>query len=252
MRLRCALPLLALLCGCASTPAPSPQSPPAGPPALAITHVTLLPMDSERVLPDHTVVVQGERIVAVGPAASTEVPADATVVDGTGRFLMPGLVDAHLHLPKGEGQLTDAAGQTLALLLSQGVTTARALGAAPGSLALRERVEKGEVLGPHLIVAAPSLHGIPNPKAKPVQGPEDVRARVKDAKAQGFDLLKTHGLLPRETYDALVEEARAQGLRLSGHVTPEVGLAHALASGQQIEHLDGYLAALLPEGDPDA
>jgi imidazolonepropionase-like amidohydrolase len=249
MRLPAALLTLTALCACATHP-PAPA--PAAKPTLALTHVTVVPMDREGSLADQTVLVQGERIVAVGPAASTAVPADATVVDGTGRFLMPGLVDAHLHLPKGDGQLTDAAGQTLALLLSQGVTTARALGAAPGSLALRERVEKGEVLGPRLFVAAPSLHGIPNPKAKPVQGPEDVRARVKDAKAQGFDLLKTHGLLPRETYDALVDEARAQGLRLSGHVTPEVGLRHALEAGQQVEHLDGYLAELLPEGDPAA
>ena len=79
-----------------------------------------------------------------------------------------------------------------------------------------------------------------------------MRARVKDAKAQGFDLLKTHGLLPRETYDAMVEEAARAGARIAGHVTPEVGLRHALEAGQQVEHLDGYLAELLPEGDPAA
>ncbi|MFP2933566.1 amidohydrolase family protein [Pyxidicoccus sp. 3LG] len=82
-----------------------------------------------------------------------------------------------------------------------------------------------------------------------MKGPEHARERVREQKAAGFDLLKTHGGLGRETYDAMVSEARAQGLRVSGHVTPDVGLAHALESGQQVEHLDGWLAALLPPGD---
>ncbi len=103
---------------------------------------------------------------------------------------------------------------------------------------------KGEVLGPRLLVAGPSFHG------KSVQGPEAARQRVREQKAAGFDLLKTHGGLGRETYDAMMAEAKAQGLRVSGHVTPDVGLAHALESGQQVEHLDGWLSALLPPGDP--
>jgi hypothetical protein len=159
---------------------------------------------------------------------------------------MPGLADMHLHLTPGDGALTDPAGQQLVLLLANGVTTARALGGPPSGLKLRERVAQGEVLGPTLRLAGPSFHG------KSVQGPEMARQRVREQKAAGFDLLKTHGGLGRETYDAMVDEARAQGLRVSGHVTPDVGLARALEAGQQIEHLDGYLPALLPAGDPAA
>ncbi|QSQ22260.1 amidohydrolase family protein [Pyxidicoccus parkwayensis] len=194
-------------------------------------------------LMDQTVLVDGDRIVAMGPSARTPVPAGAARVDGHGRWLMPGLVDMHLHLQQGTGEASDSAGRQLRLLLANGVTTARALGAAPTGLALRERVKNGEVLGPRLLVAGPSFHG------ESVKGPEQARQRVREQKAAGFDLLKTHGGLGRETYDAMVDEAKAQGLRVSGHVTPDVGLAHALESGQQVEHLDGWLSALLPPGD---
>jgi imidazolonepropionase-like amidohydrolase len=209
-----------------------------------VVGVTVLPMTrGGDALVDQTVLVDGGRIVAMGPSATTPVPSGATRVDGHGRWLMPGLVDMHLHLQQGTGEASDSAGRQLRLLIANGVTTARALGAAPTGLALRERVKQGEVLGPRLLVAGPSFHG------QSVQGPEQARQRVREQKAAGFDLLKTHGGLGRETYDAMVAEAKAQGLRVSGHVTPDVGLAHALESGQQVEHLDGWLAALLPPGD---
>jgi len=232
-------------CAAAQTAQPGPMaSPPAtGAPVVAFIGVSVLPLDSDRVLEDQTVVVRGDRIESMGPAASTPVPAGSTQIDGRGRYLMPGLVDMHIHLLPGEGAPSDPAGQQLSLLLANGVTTARALVAPPSGLALRDKVARGELPGPTLRVAGPSFHG------KSVQGPEQARLRVREQKAAGFDLLKTHGGLSRETYDAMVAEAKAQGLRVSGHVTQEVGLTHALESGQQLEHLDGYLAALLPPGD---
>ena len=212
--------------------------------AVAFVDVTVVPMDSERLLPHQTVVVSGGRVLAVGPVDTTRVPSGAVRIEGQGRYLMPGLVDMHLHLVPGQGQPEDPAGQVLALLLANGVTSARALGGPKDtSLLVRDRVARGEVLGPTLRVAAPSLHG------KSVQGAEQVRQRVREYKAAGYDGLKTHGFLGRETYDAMMAEARAQGLPVSGHVTPDVGLPHALKSGQQIEHLDGYLNELLPEND---
>jgi imidazolonepropionase-like amidohydrolase len=241
------LGLLIWLAGCATPqsaqPVPEPSTAATGEPLVAFVGVSVLPLDSDRIMADQTVIVRGERIVTVGPAASTPVPPGATQVDGKGRYLMPGLVDMHLHLAPGEGTPADPAGHQLALLLANGITTARALVAPPSALALRDRVARREVLGPTLRVAGPSFHG------KSVQGPEQARQRVREQKAAGYDLIKTHGGLGRETYDAMVDEARAQGLRVSGHVTPDVGLTRALEAGQQIEHLDGYLAALLPPGD---
>ena len=223
---------------------PSVKAEPPAKDTVAFVDVNVVPMDSERLLAHQTVVVRGAHIVALGPVDATPVPSGATRVEGRGRYLMPGLADMHLHLVPGTGQPEDPAGQVLALLLANGVTSARALGGPKDTSRLvRDRVARGEVLGPTLRVAAPSLHG------KSVQGPEQARQRVREYKAAGYDLLKTHGSLGRETYDAMMAEARAQGLAVSGHVTPDVGLFHALESGQQIEHLDGYLNELLPEND---
>jgi imidazolonepropionase-like amidohydrolase len=244
------LGLFILLVGCATAQPPAPAQPAPTAPAsatgervTAFVGVTVLPLDSDQVLKDQTVVVIGPRIHAMGPAASTPIPAGAARIDGQGRYLIPGLVDMHLHLLPGEGNLTDPAGQQLALLLANGVTSARALVAPPSGLIVRDRVAHGEVLGPLLRVAGPSFHG------KSVQGPEQARQQVRQQKAAGYDLIKTHGGLGRETYDAMADEARLLGLRVSGHITPDVGLSRAIEAGQQIEHLDGYLAALLPPGD---
>ena len=230
-------------CRTASAPAPASTEAPEQD-TVAFVNVSVVPLDSERLLAHQTVVVRGERIVALGPTDATPVPAGAVRVEGQGRYLMPGLVDMHLHLVPGQGQPEDPAGHVLALLLANGVTSARALGGPKdSSRVVRDRVARGEVLGPLLHVAAPSMHG------KSVKDPEQAHERVREYKAAGYDGLKTHGFLGRETYDAMMAEARAQGLPVSGHVTPDVGLFHALESGQQIEHLDGYLNELLPEND---
>jgi len=83
-----------------------------------------------------------------------------------------------------------------------------------------------------------------------VHSPQEAASKVREAKAAGFDLIKTHGGFDRETYDAMIGAAREAGLRVSGHVTSGYGLLHALESGQQVEHLDGYMAALMDEPHP--
>ncbi|MDA1263532.1 MAG: amidohydrolase, partial [Planctomycetota bacterium] len=114
-----------------------PEAPP-----IAIIHVTVLPMHTDQRLTDHTVIVAGERILAVGPTADIEVPEGARVVDGQGQFLMPGLVDFHVHTYFE----TDHK-----LFLANGVTTVRNLFGNPMHLALRARLESGELLGPTLL-----------------------------------------------------------------------------------------------------
>jgi imidazolonepropionase-like amidohydrolase len=161
------------------------------------------------------------------------VPRGAARVDGRGKFLMPGLVEMHTHLAPGAGLPTDPAGRQLALMLANGITTARGLIAPPGYLALRERVRRGEVLGPELLVAGPSVNGQSAPT------PAEAVRLVTEARAAGYDLIKTHGGLTREAYDSMIATAQRLGLRVAGHVTQGYGLAHAMASGQQVEHHDG-------------
>jgi imidazolonepropionase-like amidohydrolase len=214
-------------------------------PSYAITDVTVLPMDGHRTLPGYTVFVDGGLITAVGPSAELRVPAGVTRIEGRGRFLIPGLSEMHIHLGQGSGDsANDALGRQFRLALAHGVTTLRGVIAPPNALQARDRVNRGELLGPTLFVAAPSLNG------QSVPDPETGRRLVLEARAKGYDLLKTHGGMSAESYAAIVLAAKEARLPLAGHVSPSYGLDRAMRAGQQIEHLDGYIAAALPPDVP--
>jgi imidazolonepropionase-like amidohydrolase len=239
------LPLLGVLalpaCGSAAPEAAAPSGPTAA--AHAIVDVNLLAMTGAAVQPNRTVLVDAGRIVAIG-GPELAVPEGATRIEGTGRWLLPGYVDMHVHLAQGVGSIEDGFGRQMRLLLATGVTTARALIAPPNGLDQKALVESGAVPGPGLVVYGGSING------NSVSGPADVEKRVAEYRAAGYEGVKTHGGLDAATYDALVLATTAAGLPLSGHVTPGYGLQRALAAGQQVEHLDGYLAALVPDDAP--
>ena len=159
------LTLTAAVPGRAQSPAPAP---PAAPLVLAIENVTVIPMDSERTLPAHTVIVEGRRIVAVGPSSTTPVPAGAVRVEGRGRFLIPGLAEMHAHFPGGQ-QLEqygeELADRLLYLNLACGVTTLRGMIGGARDLRVREEVARGVRLGPQIFTAGPSVNGnsVPDP-----------------------------------------------------------------------------------------
>src|SRR4051794_29274345 len=171
-----------------TTPAaPLVASPPftLTPGTTAFVDVSVVPMDGERLLAHQTVLVRDGRIAEVGPTATVRVSKDAARIDGRGKFLMPGLVEMHAHFAPGAGLPTDPAGRQLSLLLANGVTTTRGLIAPPNYLALRERVRRGEVLGPELLVAGPSVNGQSAPT------PADAVRLVTEARGAGYDLIKT-------------------------------------------------------------
>ena len=204
-------------------------------------NVTVIPMDTPepRVLPARTVVVRGERIAAIGPMASVETPAGARVIDGGGRYLVPGLAEMHAHVPGGD----DARHleEVLFLYVANGVTTARGMLGEPSHLALRDRLQRHEVLGPRLYTSGPSLNN------QSATSPEVAARMVREQAAAGYDFIKLHPGPSRAAYDAAVTEARASSTRLAGHVPAEVGLHRALQAGQAtIDHLDGYVEALTP------
>ena len=211
---------------------------------VAFTNVNVVPMDSERVLRDQTVVVRGDRIAEVGPAAKVKVPAGAVRVDGRGKYLMPGLAEMHGHVPPPQApkEFTEA---VLFMYVANGVTTVRGMLGAPGQLELRERANRGELISPTLYLAGPSFNG------NSVSSPEQAVEMVKQQKREGWDLLKVHPGLTRDEYDAMARTARAEGIRFAGHVPADVGLAHALEMGQEtIDHVDGYVEHLGADGAP--
>lgn len=203
----------------------------------AFTNVTVLPMDAERQLTDHTVVVRDGRIVALGPSSQVTPPADAQRIDGRGKFLMPGLAEMHAHVPPGsptDQQLADI----MFLYVANGITTIRGMLGAPYQIELREKLASGRMLGPRFFAAAPSLNGNSAPN------PEAAVALVQAAKRTGYDLVKIHPGVTRETWDAAVAEMQRQGLTYAGHIPADVGIIHAMRTGiATIDHVDGYLEA---------
>jgi hypothetical protein len=211
---------------------------------IAITDATVVPMTTDGELAHQTVVIRGERIVAVGPTASVQVPAGVTAIDGAGKWLMPGLADMHVHTWQEDD---------MALFLAAGVTTIRNMWGVPQHLAWRAQVARGERLGPTIVTAGSLIDGEPPDWAGSVVlgSPDAAEALVAAQQAAGYDFLKPVSRLTPEAYRALAAAGERHGMVLSGHVPIAVGLDGVLAARQRsVEHLDGYLAALVPPGPP--
>ncbi len=179
------------------------------PPAIAFTNVTVIPMDRDRSLSDQTVVVRGDRIVAMGRSADTTVPDGATRIDGRGKFLMPGMAEMHAHIPGGKAP-DELMHRVLALFVANGVTTIRGMLGDPRHLPLRAAVAKGELLGPTIYTSGPSFNG------NTATSPEVATKMVQDQKAAGYDLLKVHPGVPRAAFDAMAATANKLGIRVLG------------------------------------
>lgn len=210
----------------------------APPTVTAFTNVTVIPMDRERSIREQTVIVRGDRIAAVGPAKTTKVPKGATVIDGRGRYLLPGLAEMHGHIPPPNAP-AEMIENVLFLYVANGITTVRGMLGAPGQLELRERAKNGAVVSPNLYLAGPSFNG------NSVNSTADAERMVREQKAQGWDLLKVHPGLTRDEYDAMARTAKEAGIRFGGHVPADVGLLHAIEMGQEtFDHIDGYIEYL--------
>jgi imidazolonepropionase-like amidohydrolase len=245
------LALTALVCSAAG---PSASAQPSRTPltrgTIAFTNVAVVPMTADTVLQDMTVIVRDGRIETIAPAGSARVPQDARRIDGRGRFLIPGLADAHTHLYSDDEVADSLAPYELGVMLANGVTVARLMIGTPEQLRLRADVAAGRVIGPQLWLASPQLTGNRTSNAITVTAPEDARAAVRDVATAGYDLVKLTENVPLPIYEAIVDEARLRSIRIDGHVDPRVGVMRALEAKQNIQHLDGYFEAALSPSAP--
>ncbi len=206
--------------------------------AVAIINVNVLPMDRERVLEGQTVIVEDGRIAELGPVDSLPLPEDAEIVDGTDRYLMPGLAEMHAHVPPASSPELE---RYFSLFVANGVTTVRGMLGHPSHLELRGQLLEGHVFGPRLVSAGPSFNG------QSVNGVTDAVARVRQQVRAGYDFLKIHPGLRAAEFEAISETARELGIPFAGHVTVAVGVERVMQAGiATIDHLDGYMAAMLP------
>jgi len=204
----------------------------------AFVNVNVVPMTSETVIEQQTVLVDNGRIVAIGPVDDIQIPEKASVVDGTDRYLMPGLAEMHAHVPGSNSADLD---RYFSLYVANGVTTVRGMLGQPSHLALRQDLLDGKVFGPRLFTSGPSLNG------RSVNGADQARQLVEEQHAAGYDFIKVHPGLDSEEFEALARTANALDIPFAGHVPVAVGVSGALELNMaSIDHLDGYLAALLP------
>jgi len=204
-------------------------------PPIVFTHATIIDVTGAPPKRDVTVVITGDRISAIGESANITLPADAQVVDATGKFLIPGLWDMHVHW-----YVRD----TFSLFIANGVTGVRQMFGNSDLLRWRDQIAKGSLLGPRMVVASPIIDG-PEPiwpNSIAVRNEEEGRKAVRKVKQWGADFVKVYALLPRDAYFGIADEAKQQGITFVGHVPNSVSPGEASDAGQKsIEHLTGIL-----------
>lgn len=200
---------------------------------MAITHVTVIDVTGGPATRDTTVLISGDHITAIGDSASISVPADAKVVDATGKFLIPGLWDMHVHW---------YARDAFTLFTANGVTGVRQMFGNSDLLRWRHQIAKGSLLGPRMVVASPIIDGADPvwPNSISVSNEEEGRKAVRRVKQWGADFVKVYALLKREAYFGVADEAKQQGITFAGHAPYSVSPGEASEAGQKsIEHLTG-------------
>jgi imidazolonepropionase-like amidohydrolase len=218
---------------------------------IAIVNVNIIPMDREHVLESHTILIREDLIRFIGPSDRVNVPDDASIIDGSGRYLIPGLAEMHAHVPGPPAEFADEESReqfnewvenVLFLYVAAGVTNARSMIGHPAHLPLRERVERGDIVGPRLWTSGPGLHG---GNLQTVERARQIPFEQRDA---GYDFMKILWGIERDVYEALYEAAQEADFWPAGHVPAAVGVPRALETGYlTIDHLDGYIELLVDE-----
>jgi hypothetical protein len=220
-RIRNAFLLLFVIAGLRAVHADSAAQP--VPRACAFVHANVVAMDQERVLPDQTVVVEKGRITQLGPSKNVTLPHGTCRIEAKGKFLMPGLADAHVHV---------LSPNELPLYLANGVTTVFNLDGHPAHLLWRKKIARGEMVGPTIFTTGPIFE-----RARTAE--EDVRLVDQQADA-GYDAVKIYNPVSKAEYPALIAEAKKKNLLLMGHVARGPDFEMTLNAGQSIAHLEEF------------
>lgn len=210
--------------------------------AFIITNVNIIDVNDGSITQGH-VVIDSTQILNILDIATSLDTANGTIIDGTDKYLMPGLAEMHAHIPSLSWE-DPKIEETLFLYLSNGITTIRGMLGHPYHLELREKAANQEILSPRIYTSSPSISG------NTVTNPEDARTKVEAYAEEGYDFLKIHPGLRLHVFDEVVKTANEAGIPFAGHVSTLVGVRHALESNYAtIDHVDSYLEGLVPEGE---
>lgn len=218
---------------------------------LAIANVAVIDVETGVIRPNQTIILKNERIFTIEPSEKSETQTALTLIDGTGKFAIPGLWDMHVHLvndePTVDWDFDEQENQLLAYepaWVAFGVTGLREMSGGVWSLKMRDRVESGEIDGPHLVIGSPILDGpypiFPGNGVMAIANPEEARVAVESLHEAGFDFLKTYNFLSPESYQAIHETAKRLGMEVAGELPLSVSAWDAAELGQHsIEHMTG-------------
>lgn len=204
----------------------------------AIANVTIVPMDSRRTLPAHTIVVDDDAIAAMGPSSQLEVEAGVAVIDGKGGFLMPGLADMYTHYREPA---------EAPLYLAHGITTARTSGNL-FQLGMERMAARGEFPSPRMITVSPGIDGLgptgrtDMPGGIPMTKPEEAPEIVRQFAERGYHQIMPFSLLSKELLTALGRAAAERGLRLVGNCPNAVSWEEAVEAGMSGFHQSHLVA----------
>jgi len=201
-----------------------------------ISNVNVVPMTSDTVLANQTVLVKDGRIAAIGSSLDS---SGLEVFDGQGRYLSPGLMDMHVHV-------WDK--QELGLYLANGVTTVRGMWGIPFHLRLKQQIEGGELLAPSFYPGTPKLTGPTDMGVDKVQvqSPEEAKKLIAGYKADGYDFVKTYAGMPKDIFDAIVEQARLEQMTIAAHPSSQVDYAyHFKDVFESVEHTEEIVQTAL-------
>ncbi|MBM4186380.1 MAG: amidohydrolase family protein [Gemmatimonadetes bacterium] len=230
MRIAILVAGVAALCtGCQSARPPIPAD-------LAFLNVNVVDVAAATILPGQTVLVKGDRIVAIGTKLA--IAETTRSVDGSGRYLIPGLMDMHTHISSPD---------QLYLYLATGVTTVRHMAGDSVSLRWRREVAEGKLLGPRIVTAGPLIDGRPRiwTFGVEVTDPAVIDTLVRHQKEAGYDFVKVYSQLTPEVFEALIAAGAKYGIEISGHVPQDVPLTRAIEAGMRTgEHFIGAMKAV--------
>lgn len=215
------------------------------PKPLALIHVTVIDATGAPAKRGMTVVITNGRITALGRTGTVRIPESAKVIDASGKYLIPGLWDMHIHSMNYENGR-----RFLPLLAAHGITGVRDMGSPlEDVLRLRRETREGKIAGPRMVLAGPLLQGalpFQVPFITSVHNTTEARRAVVHLRGRGVDFVKLQDALPRELYTAIAAEAKRQNLPFAGHVPPSVSALEATSAGQRsIEHLGGRFYGVL-------
>ncbi len=212
------------------------------------THVNVLPMSSDTVFSDVSVMIRNGRIQEICPSSTFTIPKGVTAIDATGKFMIPALSDMHVHLegdawnimyPQ-ESRFTEEEmdfEDILFLYTANGITTVEVMSAFPEHIQLREKVKRNEILGPRLILSRMiDAAGVawPPPICTWIKNADEARQAVIDMHRQGYDRVKVYSFLDKECYDAIIATAKELNMPVDGHVPMATSVEYVLASGQNM------------------